>query len=371
MWCKLLIACLALGLLPALLGGCGDGGSTSTMPIAGVVQDNSVPQGGVTVTLLRNGQQVGAPQTTSSTGAFNFSAPGPGSYVLKAVNGPVTFYYGPFTQSDQLINLDTSLGGFTVPSDGTATAVGFAIASNGTPDTLSSLRLQVDGYSNLPRGNPAVITGITPSTDPVFLLNLDTRRQAIFPPVTFAANTLTIFRGIPTEVNDFTLSGTLTNGGTPEPGVDVTLFGTFEEGGIFRTTDSSGGFSFPNVEPGSYYLFASPTVGTSSLYGPVVITTTPPPTIVFDRAVGAMVGFPDPGNATFVVNAIENGAPTTNQIQVTVAGQTATGTSPVVLANIPTPATVTIVVTDLVNDRSAVFANYLPDQINEIRAVLQ
>jgi hypothetical protein len=345
----------------------------SARTITGAVQVVDIPLGGATVTLLRNGEQVGESQLTPESGAFSFAAPTSGTLVLKVVTGQITTYYGPFRPSSQPIVIDTSAGeGIAIPDDGTATAVGYSLSTNGTPDLTSPLRLQIDGYTNLPRGNPAVITGITPNTYPVYLTNLNTQNEAIFPPITLAANTLTIFRSVVTDVTDFTLSGTLTNDGTPEAGVDVTLFGAFPEGGIFRTTDSSGGFSFPNVAPGTHYLFASPTVGISSIYGPININTTPPPPIIFDRAVGAMVGFPTPGNATFVINAIEDGAPTTNQIRLTVAGQTATGASPLVLANVPTPdPTVTVVVTDLTNGRNAVFADLAPDQINEFRAVLQ
>jgi hypothetical protein len=360
----MLFVSAALGMLLILLGGCNDDSSVtpSGVPISGIVQNDGAAQGGATVTLLQNGQPVGESQITPASGAFSFPRAASGTYVLRVTNGAVTTYYGPFVSSDVSITIDaptleTLPTGVTVPTDGTATAVATAELEDGTPVTTPTLLISVDNLVS-DEGNPAVLTGIEPSTYTVFVEEIDPPLQAIFPNVKFEPYTVTFFRAVLKFYTlDYTLTGTLTNQGTPLANTDLSFFRrSFSAGGTTVTTDATGMFSIPGLSSETYYLQAVPDSQHVAIYGPITVTTTPPGPITFDVNNGAGESVPTNGTATYVITAIENGAPTTNRLLAIVDGQSATGTSPLVVRNI-TGDYVKIIVTDLDNGRQAVISN--------------
>ncbi|MHB0935945.1 MAG: carboxypeptidase-like regulatory domain-containing protein [Armatimonadota bacterium] len=358
---KMIIGLLALGMV-LLLAGCGDG--SSSFAINGTVRDAGVPQAGATVTLLQVGGSTGPSQTTPASGAFSFPDVAPGTYILKVVNDGVTTYYGPFRASGQRIIVEaptaqTLPNNLTVPSNGTATLIATAQTANGTAIT-SPLQIQADSFTNNTVTNPAVVTGVISSTYPVFITDTATGNLAIFPNITLAPNSVTVFRAIVTpSPSPVTLTGTVTNNGTPTAGLDVFISRSSSFPAAFSVTTSAGGaFTFTDITPGTYYLYVkSPVSEFYAIYGPINVTNTPPAPINFELNPDVEITIPlNPTTAVAVARAFEGGVEVTDPLSLTVGVLQASGPPPVVRYGIA-PGSHDVIVRDTVTNKSVVFAD--------------
>ncbi len=162
------------------------GADAGLITISGVVADSQSPQAGITITLSGSSQ---AQVVTDFSGSYSFTI-NPGSYSLTA-RGTANFFQPPF-QSCLTI----------------------------TPDVVNLNSLTESTTVNfLGSGNNA-ITNCAPA------------------------------EAMGAVIGKLTLSGKVTSGGTPVPGVIVTLAGSAQGS---RISDETGAYSF-SVDPGSYSL---------------------------------------------------------------------------------------------------------------------
>lgn len=207
----LLILCiLGLVLTVIALGGCGDDNNDNTNnngTVRGVVVSADVgtllPD--TSIGLFRaNGTQAGATQQTEAdTAAFIFSNVTPGTYYLGLFdpnNPDVITYVGligvnaneivtltvPFVDETALLNNE----GITVPNDGNATAVSFAVSSI-TPDLPGvENTLQLNAFAPV-TGTPAVAEGFMPNalSTTISVLGI----EFSFGTVEYSSNTISVF----------------------------------------------------------------------------------------------------------------------------------------------------------------------------------
>jgi len=352
---------LALGMALVLLAGCSD--APPFITVNGTVQDDGAAQASATVTLLREGQQVGGTQTTPVSGAFTFPGIAPGIYILRVVNDSVTTYYGPFRASGQPIIIEaptaaTLPNNLTIPNDGTATLIATAITAGGTVIT-GPLQIQADSFTNNTVTNPAVVTGVIQSTYPVFVTDTGTGNLAIFPGIAIAANTVTVFRAIVTPPpSPVTLTGTITNNGAAVDGIEVFFSPSSSFPAAFSvTTGADGTFAFSNITAGTYYLYVNPSPGGFyAIYGPINVTGTQPAPIIFELNPDVEIIIPiNPTTAVAVARAFENGLEVTDTLSLTVGVLSAISPPPAVRYGIP-PGSQDVFVRDTVTNKSVVFA---------------
>lgn len=353
---KLLLVLLGLGLVLPLLVGCNNDDETA-FTVGGTITNQGVPQGAATVALLQNGTVVRTAVNTNIAGQFNFTDLPAGTYTIAVTNNGVTTLYGPVTVTNQNVNIASiesptpaTLPAGVLPTLTTASLVAFGIDQSGT---LVPVRAQINALAPTAAGNPVVLNGITPTTAPVTITNAATGQAVTFPAVTFTANQVTIIRATFPVVQQFTISGTLTNNAGTALGAGNTVTLLSNGTAISSATSlATGAFTLSNVNPGTFALqFTGPNnvttiVAPATVSGQNITQNIAAPTTAELNALG--IATPPTGTAALVVFVTDTlGAPKAATVTInTTPPLTANSslTAPAVIQGILTtgPFTVTI-----------------------------
>lgn len=260
-WCFILAALMALMIM--VMGGCGGGsssssdnnsgggGGTTSYSISGAITVNGSGLAGVTVTLSDSSSKT---TTTDSIGNYSFSSIQNGSYTVTPALTGYTFTQATLAATVSGANLTgknftaTTTAAGTYSISGTITNNGAALA--GVTVTLSgsgSTTATTDNsgnytFSGAQNGSYTIAPSISGYTF------TPTSQSVTVNGANLAGNN---FTATTSAANTYSISGTITSGGTALAGVTVNLSGS---GSTTATTDSSGNYSFSGAQNGSYTI---------------------------------------------------------------------------------------------------------------------
>jgi protocatechuate 3,4-dioxygenase beta subunit len=253
---------------------------TATSGISGAVSDSQAtpqPIGGATVQYTGTGSSTGSGTTTTNTsGGYSFNGAPPGTYTVTASHTgytspaaqPVSVTTGVMATANITLAATSGISGTVSDSETPAQPVsGATVTYVGTGATTGG------GTTPTGAGGTYMLSGVSPGT-----YSVTASATSYTSP---AAQTVTVNAGAVTSGVNFTLtatsgiSGAVTDTQSPSQsvsGATVHYSGTGSTTGSgTTTTNSSGGYTFNGVPPGTYSVSASATGFTSPAAQPVTV----------------------------------------------------------------------------------------------------